>query len=90
MYHVPKHKSPKFKLTCRTAFNRDVFDQALEDGDLTEIFDDVEFSQFLKYNVRARWKFKNRNKIFIGAETMGYAGTGIPKNAYYIGFKKYF
>jgi hypothetical protein len=88
-YHIPLHKSPRLKFTCRTAFNKEVLTQALDDYDLSEIFDEVQFSQFVKYNLRVRWKFKNKNKIFIGAETMSSAAPGFI-NSYYIGFRKFF
>jgi hypothetical protein len=83
-YNAPKHKSPKFKVTLRTAFNREV----IGDKNLSEILEEVEFFQFAKYNLRARWKLKNKNKVFIGAQTLGFT-TGL-SNVYYIGFKKYF
>jgi hypothetical protein len=90
-YHVEyMKKSPQFKVTCRTAFDRDALSQLVSEDNLTQMFDDIEFSQFLKYNVRARWRFKNKNSIFMGAETMGANAPGPGQNAYYIGFKKRF
>lgn len=89
-YHVHYKKSSKIKVTLRTAFNKDILVQAMDDAKMSEIFDDVEFSQFFQYNVRCRFRFKNRNKFFIGAETMGAVSPGVGKDAFYFGFKKYF
>jgi hypothetical protein len=83
-------KSPRLKITCRTAFNKDALDQAMSDNDLSEMFDDVEFSQFLKYNLRVRWRTKKKYNIFIGAETLGASNPGPGQNAYYIVFKRRF
>ena len=87
-YHVPMHRSPRLKVTCRTALNKDMISQVMDD-DLSEIFDDIEFSQFVRYNVRIRWRF-GRDRVFVGAKTMGAVGMEPSKNLYYIGFKKSF
>lgn len=88
--HYHTKKSPRFKITCRTAFNKEILAQVVDDTRPSEIFDDVEFSQFVRYNLRVRWRCKNNSKIFIGAQTLGNHNPNPATVSYYIGFKKRF
>ncbi len=87
-YNPSVKKYTKFKVTSRTVFDKDIFVKSIDDGDLLEVFSEAQFSQFMQYNVRARWKFKNQNHIFIGTKT--FVDSGSSKKISYIGFKKYF
>jgi hypothetical protein len=89
-YHQPIHHSPKFKVTVRTAFSMTNVQQVLDNGFSTDIFDDIQINQLVKYNGRIRWRFKNKNKIYFGLQTMADVMPGRKPNTYYIGFVKNF
>lgn len=91
-YNFKSKKSPKFKVTCRTAFNKDAIDKSMMDDNLKDAFDDIDYSQLLQYNLRFRWKNKKGSKFFVGVQAMSTFAlvNNEDQNSYYIGFKKTF
>ena len=84
-YHAPKHKSPRFKITFTSAINKKALQQ-LVDEPISSI-DEFDVTQIAKYNMRFRLRLKNKNRVYLGAETMT---DGYKKNIFYIGMRKYF
>ena|ERR1035437_8974731 len=87
-YNPHTKKSESFKMTCRTILNKNVFMKSVEEGDLIDVLSSTQFLKIVQYNLRARWKFKNLNHIYVGTNTFTVSGS--VKNLFYMGFKKNF
>lgn len=88
-YQSNKHQTPKLKFTLITASNKNA-GQIIEDTDISEILTAIESAKIVKYNIRIRWRMKNQDRLYGGAETMNSAIKGTGKVLFYVGYRKKF
>ena len=88
-YCSNKHQTPSLKFTIITASNKNA-GQIIEETDASKMFTAIESGKIVKYNMRVRWRLKNQDRLYGGAETMNSAVKGTGKIFYYIGYRRKF